>query len=328
MPNGLGLPCLSTGNSECPCGQSRPAAKESKQKGALVKSNETALWEHLSEMLEDKLSSFPGLAGLCLRDLTSGEEIRIHADLVSPSASTIKMHILAHLLELSEAGDLDWFERIKLDRSVSVPGSGVLAYFDDPVELTVRDVATLMIIVSDNTATNLCIDWATIDGVNEMLGRLGLTSTILQRKMQDHDSVREGNENLSTPADVVRFLDLLYSGQGLSPSVCAETIRILKKPKRGYMSPALPEGTVIASKPGGMDKVRNDAGIVYQERRPYALCIMTAYGLGDRRLGETLIGDTVNFIHGYMTMLDRSGPWGQGVPLAFLAGSAATQTAV
>src|ERR1700691_5032830 len=166
MPNGLGLPCLSIGNSECTCGQSRPAAKESKQKGALVKSNETALWAHLSEMLEDKLSSFPGLAGLCLRDLKSGEEIRIHADLLSPSASTIKMHILAHLLELSESGDLDWFERIKLDSTVSVPGSGVLAYFDDPVELTVRDVATLMIIVSDNTATNLCIDWSTIYGVN------------------------------------------------------------------------------------------------------------------------------------------------------------------
>ena len=66
------FPTARHGNSECPC----------KQKGALVKSNETALWEHLSEMLEEKLSSFPGLAGLCLRDLTSGEEIRIHADLV------------------------------------------------------------------------------------------------------------------------------------------------------------------------------------------------------------------------------------------------------
>lgn len=283
-----------------------------------MKSNEKALWERLSGMLDEKLCSFPGLAGLCLRDLNSGEEIQIRADQQSPSASTIKMHILAHLLELSEAGKLDWFERLKIDGTVSVPGSGVLAYFDDPVELTVRDIATLMIIVSDNTATNLCIDWATIDGVNDMLGRLGLSNTVLRRKMQDHDSVREGNENLSTPADVVRFLDMLYSGQGLSSSVCEETLRILRKPKRGYMGPGLPEDIVLASKPGGMDKVRNDAGIVYQKRRPYALCIMTAYGLGDRRLGEQLIADTTNFIHGYMAMLDRSGPWGQGVPIGFL----------
>jgi beta-lactamase class A len=280
------------------------------EEGAVVDSSDKAIFDHLSGMLDEKLRSFAGLAGLCLKDLKTGHQIDIRADQPGPTASTIKMLILAHLLERSESGKLDWLERVKLDSTVSVPGSGVLAYFDDPVELTVRDVATLMINVSDNTATNLCIDWATYDGVNEMADRLGLRNTILQRKMQDHDSVRDGKENLSTPADFVRFLELLYSGQGLSSSVCADTLRILKKPKRGYLLPALPEGTVIAGKPGGMDKVRNDAGIVYLKRRPYALCIMTCYGLGDRRLGEQLIGDTVRFIHGYMTMLDTSGPWG------------------
>lgn len=84
------------------------------------------------------------------------------------------------------------------------------------------------------------------------------------------------------------------------------------------MVPGLPENIVFANKPGGMDRVRNDAGIVYLDRRPYAVCIMTYYGLGDRRLGETFIADTANFIHGYMAMLDRSGPWGQGVPIEFL----------
>jgi beta-lactamase class A len=282
-----------------------------------VKSNEKALWEHLSGMLDERLGAFGGLAGLCLRDLKSGQEIQIRADQQSPTASTIKMHILAHLLELVEAGKLNWSERVKIDNTVSVPGSGVLAYLDDPVELTVRDVATLMIIVSDNTATNLCIDWATIDGVNAMLGRLGLTRTVLRRKMQDHDSVREGNENLSTPAELVRFLDMLYSRQGFSSSICEETLRILKKPKRGYLAPGQSEGVVVANKPGGMDKVLTDAGIVYLERRPYALCIMTTYGLGDPRLGEKFITDTAEFIHGYMAMLDRSGPWGQGVPIEF-----------
>jgi beta-lactamase class A len=284
-----------------------------------VKSNEKALWEHLSRMLDERLGAFGGLAGLCLRDLKSGQEIQIRANQQSPTASTIKIHILAHLLELVEAGKLNWSERVKIDSTVSVPGSGVLAYLDDPVELTVRDVATLMIIVSDNTATNLCIDWATIDGVNAMLGRLGLARTVLRRKMQDHDSVREGNENLSTPAELVRFLDMLYSREGFSSSICEETLRILKKPKlkRGYLAPGQPEGVVVANKPGGMDKVLTDAGIVYLERRPYALCIMTAYGLGDPRLGEKFITDTAEFIHGYMAMLDRSGPWGQGVPIEF-----------
>lgn len=283
-----------------------------------MNSNEKALWEHLSGLLAEKLSVFPGLAGLCLRDLRSGEEIHVRADQQYPTASTIKMHILAHLVELSEAGKLDWFARVKVDSSLSVPGGGVLTYLDDPVELTVRDIATLMIIVSDDTATNLCIDWATIDGVNGMLSRLGLTKTALHRKMVDYDSVREGSENLSTPAEVVQFLGMLYSGQGLSPSVCDETLRILKKPKRSYMGSGLPQDVLIANKPGGLDKVRNDAGIVYQQRRPYALCIMTTYGVGDRRTGENLIADTTNFVHEYMAMLDRSSPWGVGVPLEFL----------
>jgi beta-lactamase class A len=300
------------------CDRIYGAERKNERKAVFMKSNEGALWKQLSGLLSARIGSFPGLAGLCLRDLKSGEEIAIRGELLFPTASTIKMHILAHLLELSEAGELNWHERMNLDSSVSVPGGGVLTYLDDPVELTVRDVATLMIIVSDNTATNLCIDWATIDGVNNMLARLGLTSTVLRRKMQDHMSVREGNENLSTPSEVVQFLGMLHAEKGFSPAVCQETLRILKKPKRGYMAPGLPEDMVIANKPGGMDKVRNDAAIVYQERRPYALCIMTTYGLGDRRSAETFIVDTTSFIHGYMAMLDRSSPWGQGVPLEFL----------
>ncbi len=283
-----------------------------------MEANEQALWEHLKDRVAVRLDGFDGVAGICLKDLTTGAELAVNADGSFPTASTIKMHILAHLLERSAAGELDCLERITLDKDVAVPGSGVLTYLDDPVELTVRDVATLMIIVSDNTATNLCIDWATFEGVNKMLDRLKLTRTVLQRKMQDHDSVREGNENLSTPSEIVRFLEILHTADDLDPSVCEETLRILKKPKRGYMGPALPEDMVIASKPGGMDKIRNDAGIVYLARRPYAICVMTTYGLGDRRLAEKFIADTVHFIHGYMDMLDRSGPWGQGVPAAFL----------
>jgi peptidoglycan/xylan/chitin deacetylase (PgdA/CDA1 family) len=93
-------------------------------------------------MLDERLGAFGGLAGLCLRDLKSGQEIQIRADQQSPTASTIKMHMLADLLELVEAGKLNWSERVKIDSTVSVPGSGVLAYLDDPVELTVRDVAS------------------------------------------------------------------------------------------------------------------------------------------------------------------------------------------
>lgn len=282
-----------------------------------MKSNEQGLWDHLSGLLHTSVSTFSGIAGVCVRDLTSGFEVSVNGSDPFPTASTIKMHILAHLLERSEAGELNLSDRVTLDSTLAVPGSGVLTYCEDPVELSLRDVATLMIIASDNTATNLCIDRATMVGVNGMIKRMGLHNTVLQRKMQDHDSVRDGNENLSTPADMVNFLVLLQSGSGLAQSVCEETLRVLKKPKRGYLGPGLPEDVVIASKAGGMDKVRNDAALVYLRRRPYALCIMTTYGVNDRRQAETFVADVAHLTHKYMAALDASGPWGQGVPADF-----------
>jgi len=275
---------------------------------------EASLWSKLAAEIETRIATFQGVAGACFEDLATGAMVTVNAEEVVPTASTIKMHILAHLLELEEQGVLDLDERVTIDHRGDYPGSGVLTYLDADVELSRRDVASLMIIVSDNTATNMCIDWATYDGVNEMAARLGLSSTKLRRKMQDHESVAAGRENVSSPRDLVSFLGQLYRGEGLSKAVCAETLRIVRKPKRGYMTPALPEDLVVANKPGGMEFVRNDAGIVYLPRRPYSLCIMTKYGTTSHIVRERFVADLGEVVHGYMSMLDRSGPYGQGIP--------------
>ena len=281
--------------------------------------SEELFWAHLARNLDRHAAAFPGAAGLCVRDLTTGQSVAVHADEVFPAASSIKIHILAHLLERAEAGQLDLGRRVAIDDPVRVAGSGVLAYLDDTEELSVRDVAVLMIIVSDNTATNLCIDWATMDGVNAMVRNLGLLQTTLRRKMQDHPAALRGDENVSTPAELVRFLEILYRAEGVSPYVCAETLKILKKPKRGYLAPGLPQDVVLANKPGGMDRVRCDAGIVYLPRRPYAICVMTKYGPVDRTAQEGFIAEAARAVHEHMTTLDVTSPYGQGVPAAFLA---------
>jgi beta-lactamase class A len=275
---------------------------------------EASLWSKLAAEIETRIAAFEGVAGASCEDLTTGATVMVNADEVFPTASTIKIHILAHLLELEEQGTLELDQRVTIDHRGDYPGSGVLAYLDSDIELSRRDVASLMIIVSDNTATNMCIDWATYDGVNEMAARLGLSSTKLRRKMQDHESVAAGLENVSSPRDLVSFLGQLYRGEGLSKAVCAETLRIVRKPKHGYMTPALPEDLVVANKPGGMEFVRNDAGIVYLPRRPYTLCVMTKYGTTPHVVRERFISDLGEVVYGYMSMLDRSGPYGQGIP--------------
>lgn len=276
--------------------------------------SEAQVWQSLARNLEARADGFSGSAGISLLDLNGSEEISVNADESFPTASTIKIAILVHLLELGEGGALDLSERVLVDASHRVPGSGVLNYFEDPVELTMRDVAVLMINTSDNVATNLCIDWATYDGTNEMLRRLGLERTTLRRKMQDHEAVRRGDENVATPSEVVRLLRCLFAGEGLSSWVCSEALRILRKPKRGMFQPGLPEDVEMANKPGAMSRVRNDAAIVFLPRRPYALCVMSAWGPDDRIAHERLLSGVAEVVHERMTTLDVTSRYGQGLP--------------
>lgn len=315
-------------------------------------SSEALLWRRLSSELEERIEEFAGVAGVCLRDLATGEELSARGDEAFPTASTIKIAVLAHVLERGERGVLDLDERVEVTTSVHVPGSGVLAHLDGAVAMTGRDLATLMIVSSDNTAANLCIEWATFAGVNEMLERLGFTRTRLARKMLDEAAVAAGDENLSSPVDMVGFLAMVHrgaalhegvtdrdagcstrvasgaslrygvaplepdgtsAGPGLSPAVCAEVLRILRKPKDGYLALGLPPGVVVANKAGATSLVRNDAGIVLLAKRPYALCVMTSYGTQGPAAQERFLGELAGTVHRYMTTLDLAGPWGQGV---------------
>jgi beta-lactamase class A len=275
--------------------------------------SEELLWARLATELEGRVDSFPGVAGLQVLDLTGPFQVSVRADVTFPTASMIKMHVLAHLLERAEAGEVDLCRRVTVDDDDRVDGSGVLAYLDHRAELTVRDLAVLMIIASDNSATNLCIDWATFEGTNAMNRRLGLPGTVLRRKMSDRAAMERGDENVSTPGEMVRFLERLYRGEGLSPWVCAETLRVLRKPKRGYLAPGLPEDVLMANKPGGLEGVRSDAAIVFLDRRPYAICVMTNYGPADRIAQERFVAETGALVHEHMTTLDRSTPYGLGI---------------
>jgi len=270
------------------------------------------LWQRLDQQLQQQIALFPGVAGIAVKDLTDGNTISLNADEVFPTASTIKIHILLQLLVRAAAGDVDLEQRILVDPAQLVLGSGVLSYLDGPVELTLRNIANLMIMVSDNTATNICLEHAGLDATNLLLRQMNLTQTVVRRKMMDHLAAVREQENVSTPAELVAILEALYNGKP-EPGVAEACLTILKKPKQGFIDKALPENVACANKPGWVDRAMCDGGLVYLSRRPYIVAIMTKYGMCDKLAQEAFIVNCAQITHETMASLARSNQFGRSV---------------
>jgi beta-lactamase class A len=257
---------------------------------------------------------FNGVMGIAARDLTGSDRFEINADSVFPQASSIKIPILIELYRQAQAGTLNLEQRVELKRSQAVGGSGVLQYFGDATSaLSLRDLAVLMIVLSDNSATNLLIDRVGMDNVNRMLDRQGLPHTRLQRRMLDTDAQRASRENVSSPREMVQLLGLLYQGKVLDAAHTAAALEILRYPKNTPLRRGLPAGVALANKPGSIDGVRCDSGIVLLAGRPYAISVMTAY-VEDPDAAERAIADVSRELYEYFQRLARSNPLGARVP--------------
>ena len=270
----------------------------------------TLVWQRLEDQLQTLIAGFPGVAGVAVKELIDGLTLAINADEIFPTASTIKIHVLIQLLARAEAGEVDLQQRIAIQPESHVLGSGVLAYLSGPVELTLRDIAILMIIASDNTATNLCIDAAGLEATNALIQRLGLSQTHLRRKMMDHIAAVREQENVATPQELVTIFDLLHRDQP-SPWVAQQALDILKKPKHGFIDRALPDTVTVANKPGWVEGAMCDAALVYLPRRPYAVALMTKHSMVSARTQEQFLFTLAATIHEFMVNLDRSNRYGR-----------------
>lgn len=270
----------------------------------------TLFWQRLEDQLRTLMAGFPGVTGIAVKALTDGQTLAIHADEIFPTASTIKIHVLVQLLARAEAGEVDLQQRLAVSPESHVLGSGVLAYLQGPVELTLLDIAILMIIASDNTATNLCIDAAGLEATNALIQRLGLSQTHLRRKMMDHIAAVREQENVATPQELVTIFDLLHQGKP-SPWVAQQALEILKKPKHGFIDRALPDNVTVANKPGWVEGAMCDAALVYLPRRPYAVALMTKHSMVSARTQEQFLFTLAATIHESMVNLDRSNRYGR-----------------
>jgi beta-lactamase class A len=260
----------------------------------------------LAERIAEITKGFKGTVVLSAKNLRTGREFASNPDARVRTASTIKLPILCTLQSLVAQGKVKWDERLVLAPDDKVSGSGVLQSLAERTDLTVRNLAILMIIVSDNTATNLLIDRIGADTVNDYLDSLGLTKTRLNRKIIGDEpptgwskaGMVEENKRfglgVSTPREMVTLLERLHHGKIVSAAASKDIIDILKKQQvTASMGRHAPEEWTIASKSGSLNALRSDVGLIYTAGDPIAMAVtvedMPVTDYSPDNVGEKLI---------------------------------------
>ncbi|MEP7003160.1 MAG: serine hydrolase [Chloroflexota bacterium] len=245
-----------------------------------------------------------GIVGVSATQLATGKHIGYREDEPFPTASVIKLPLLVTLYEDAISGRVDLSERVTYHGDTKVAGSGVLQYLDDGLNPTLRDLAVLMMSVSDNAATDLLFDRVGKTRIEHTMDRLGLNSIrapfdiremLMELVDMDHSqpggydelrrrlrlSTGSGGRSMipaeadrSTPADMCRLLELVESRAILNEDACTRIVELMKRIQSAARIPGLlPKGTVVAHKTGSYRRLRNDAGIVYAPNGPYAIAI-------------------------------------------------------
>lgn len=269
----------------------------------------------LRDGLERRLSAIAGrldgVLGYSIVDLATGDRIERLQDDVFPTASTIKLALLYELYRQADGGKVRLDDSRPVPKTAAVGGTGILKELTSPV-LSLRDYATLMVVLSDNTATNLLIDVVGMANVNARMESLGLKATKLRRKMIDLEAARRGDENVSTPRELTALLRILDRGDGLAPPSRTELLDILKKEKSTPMRRGIPSDVPVANKPGSLEGVAVDAGIVYLKERPYLFAAMATW-LRDDAAGDAAIADASRATYEYFERLAASSEYGRRI---------------
>ena len=232
--------------------------------------------------LQSMVDASPFLTGLMAVDLTTGDSFSINQDIVFAQASAIKIPILLEVYKQARENKFALTDTRPLLLANTVAGSGILNAMADPVSLSIRNYCMLMIGLSDNSATNTLIDLVGMQNINSTMKTLGLKNTRVQRKMIDQPASLRNEENISTPAEAVKILKLLYDGKFIDKAASDEILLTLQKNpvENSKIARGIPSSVKIAFKPGGMGGVSTEWGLVYLAKKPYAVAIMENYKAG------------------------------------------------
>jgi beta-lactamase class A len=293
------------------------AAQEPTSKAGVDK--QQVLWEKLSAEIRDIDKNLDGVMGVAIEDLTNGQTFFLRENAVFAQASSIKITVLVELYRQNQqalagaAGNAKLTDMYTVDAKDLVQDSDIMGGLTPSVtRITNRDLATMMVAVSDNSAANVLINRVGMQNVNALMDSLGLTHTRLRRKMMDIKAAEEGRENISNPREMMLLLEQIYRGKVLDKQMTDSFFKMLSTHKSSAISRDLPDGLQIADKPGELEGVRTDSGIVFAHNRPYVISVMTAY-LHDERAGSEAIAQISTAAYRMFDRLGRASEYGRVV---------------
>ncbi len=284
----------------------------------------------LEARLAERAREVRGIVGVSVTHLPSGRHAGLNEDELFPLASVVKVPLLVALFAEARAKRLDLAERVVYRRALRVPGSGVLQDLDDGAALTLRDLAVLMITVSDNTAADMLFERVGKASVERIMAELGLRSiripfgiNELLHELVDlrvgqvhYDEVRErlrvsagsggraivaAESDRGTPRDICRLFELVETRAILDDAACAGILDICLRQKFSDRIPGrLPASVRVAHKTGSLRGIRNDAGIVYGPSGPYAIALF-ARELEDASMASRALADLSRQIYDFFS---------------------------
>src|SRR5260370_20910888 len=298
----LTLACVCLAGGLATSAQTSPPPPSEKQQ---------VLWMKLEKSILDVDRSLDGVMGVAIVDLTDDRKYLLHANDVFPQASSIKICVLAELYRQAQQGKLRLTDLYTVNAADLVQYSDIMGGLTPGVtRITLRDLATMMVAVSDNSATNVLIDRVGMDKVIAMLDSLNLPHTRLRRKMMDLEAATHGRGNICTPREMMTLLEDIYQGKVLKQEMTADFFKLLSTNKSSWIPRDLPADVKIANKSGALEGVRNDSGIVFVEGRPYVICVMTTF-LRNERDGEQAISKTSLAAFRMFDRLSRASEYGR-----------------
>jgi len=250
---------------------------------------------NIEDFIKNAIQQVKGKFGIEI--LTEGKIVySLNVNEQFPAASTIKVLILGAVI--NEA----YNRSISLDKKITVLGEpvggcGILEFLHDGIEVTIRDLLQFMICISDNKATNILIDTLGIKKINDFISTIGLTSTVLRRKMMDFEAQRKGLENLTSPHDMARVFMLIDSNGFVNEEISKEMKEILSRQQfTDTLKLFLPEEIPFISKSGSLPGSVLDTGILYKNGKAIILSLMGTE-IKNNGEGKVVLGKIAQFIY-------------------------------